>query len=677
MMKLWAWIIAAAIAGSWAFSAHGAARGEMAGAKAMFEAQVAALERELAAMMAQRSNTAGDKLAVLELGIDLRLTRRWLAAQGAAAGGGSELQVAIRLREHLWHEALGVIEKTIRQQGGKMTQAQVDGAARLHELTFGYRELRSVREVDEISHKLAGTLLLLAGPGGVDENSLPVMRPKPVKVERPTNPENDPPQRTVAQMMEEVQRINVSAPLRRHMLALANEASKPDQAAAMRPALELCLDVAKALQANTAVSPESRMQIEAKMVEGLAMFMDVRTRAAGQAKLAELQRYKAIVTRVGKMNLTPEQLSQFGPLLVWAREHGPQGNRIMAALERYVDCRARFEARPRQPSVLPTLRRSIEELEKQFDQSSDAFVTSALSLARPGPTTTPAGVDAHASDLVRALELLEKLDQMPIMLDRLGAYKPKPYGGLETRVIKAAVAASAAGNFHGKAEAVRFILDVHRLGELAGELAKVSAIQIPPAIERRWTGGKLAALDAKWRTMVSELASSAAAGDPLDSKKLARLAGAPVLYDALRRGAAMDRTLGESAPLAYWVDWYMTVDDLKPLLSAYPKGMAEAFTGYLGDTAGTLEKWEKIEQRYGALAGLFTRLNLYRDQCLRLPAGVVGLAAALATPLDGEPFATERYAGYAVAIWNSRSAAGDTAGAEEAILILLRKIGPE
>src|SRR5207249_2928854 len=120
--------------------------------------------------------------------------------------------------------------------------------------------------------------------------------------------------------------------LRRQLIAIAEQLlaleSKGQQqggeTAALSDALATGIDLARGLQSATTFSAETRNQIENRLAEGLALFADVRTRAAGQARLDGLGEYRKVLARVGRLQIPPELMNQFSPALAWAQDNVEQ-----------------------------------------------------------------------------------------------------------------------------------------------------------------------------------------------------------------------------------------------------------------------------------------------------------------------------------------------------------------
>lgn len=654
----------------WAGKAWGAAASESP-ARGLFVAMEAALEKEIGARMVKRPENSGDRLQRLEIAIDLRLLCRSAAAQTAALQG--DPQAAARLRLRLFMDALAVVEDALARQTENLTQAQLDAAARLHELTFV--EIKALKDVEGVSRGLAPVVLALTGARG-DPKNLPAVRPR---VARP--PAQEDPAKSLAAMGEEVTRLNISVPLRQQLSVLARDAvqanapgadPKIKDAQAYAQVLEAGMDLARGLQFNTAIAPEARLEAEVQLAEGIAMFMDPRTRAAGRKQISSMAQYRQTLGRIGSLGLTAREMDQFAPLFIWARQTPEAGAKALSALEAYVQLRAKGAARLKQPNTMTTLRRSIDELEKQVAATSAAFVVTALDVPRSGAARV-ADVEQQAGEMRRLVTLLTQLDEMPQTLDLLGQFKPRPTGGLERRVAMAAVVAAKAEASKERAEAIALIGAVHDLAAAAVDLGKFDINTVSPTVERKCAGGRLSALDARWRQSVMELASAAAAGNAIDPAKLARVQNAKVLQAAVQRATVLETALLDADLLARWIDWRMGPEDLKPLFIPYQEAMSAAFAAYVSDAPDAVENWLKTEKRYRGVIDLMIRAGSYRNQCAAFPTGILNLVASLSTPAEGAPFAQERYAAFSMDAYRSLMAAGETAAAEQVLAAFFKR----
>ena len=639
--------------------------------KAIFEEQAAQSEKEAAQRMMLRPDMAADRLSKLELDIDLRILHRWVCNIAAAAQPSSDPQITARLRAHLLSEAIGLVDELTQKQAGKLTAAQAAAAGKIHEITFTLPGNAGAKEMDDVCRRTGAALGVVAG---VDEKKLAPMRPKMIRPERP--PKNTE-RRTPAELAAEASHLAISPQLRMQLVALGAAVTRPEADNQLVPMLETCLETAKALQTNLAVSADERQQMEAALAEGVALFLDPRTREAGRGRIQSQHTYRVVVSRIRRLNLSREQMDHLSPLLRWVGEHPDESIKVLSALDRVGNARARFAARAKTPNPIAGLAKPLAELEKQFPLAADRFTEGAVSLPQAGTGNIPAALDALADEVVRLSDLLDRLDSMPKIMDTLLAFKPKGGTSLDKRIAQLALAASNATPSAPRSDAIAVIADLARLARHAEELSSFQLGDVS-GLEKRWTGGRLALFDIKWRQIIADQTSAIALGGNADAAKIARLPVALTLLEALKQAIELDNVLAASADaFAAWVDWHLALSDLKPIMLPYPQAMSDAFSGFVSDQPALIDQWQKIDRRYRPLVAMLVRDGGYRDQCAAMPTGLAGVAASLATPLDGAPFATERLAAFTAEIYRLRMAGGDTKGADDLFASLVRKLGGE
>ncbi len=335
--------------------------------------------------------------------------------------------------------------------------------------------------------------------------------------------------------------------------------------------------------------------------------------------------------------------------------------------------RRTIDARPKQPPSLAQLKTPLENLEKQFTMAAAGFTKVAADLAGGASSATAADLDVRLDEVRRVADLIDKIDRLPAVIETLNSFKPKTT--VETMAVRKAVTAGSIVNDNQRIAAAKALDQFFELARAVNDMSRLSLAEVPAALERRWTGGKLASVDARWRETVADLAASLASGADLDPAKLARLPQALALYDSLKQAIGMDVTLATSgAALARWVDWHLTLEELKPVLVAYPDAMAEAFAGYASGLSGWEIKWNTMSRRYRPMAALIARLGAYREQCLTFPTGVGALGAGLMVPMDGAPYSQERFFAFSIALWKIQMAEGSALDAAATLDALARRL---
>jgi hypothetical protein len=277
--------------------------------------------------------------------------------------------------------------------------------------------------------------------------------------------------------------------------------------------------------------------------------------------------------------------------------------------------------------------------------------------------------------MTQTLDALERLDQTPVALDALAALKPKPFGGLERRIVTAAVAiASRSSSEKERADALKLLNDLHQLASLTAELNAQPASDLAGPVDVKYAGGRVANLEAKWKLIATEAASSVAAGGEIDPAKLARVAIAKTLYDALREAVTLESSIATSEILQRWLDWRMRGEDLGVIFQPYQDATSAAVGAYVSDAPTPLEEWSKIEKRYRPLVHVVTRARSFQAQVHALPDGLWGTLASLLTPCENAPFAVERHLSFTAAVCRSRLTAGDEPAASDALDLLLKRV---
>jgi hypothetical protein len=654
---------------------------EMPGAKDLLETRIAELDGHIAKRMLRLPDTPTEKKPRLDMEIDLRIVARWFFAQAAGQKEANDVQVVGRLRGELALEAVAGVEEVLNQQREKLTLGQVEGMKRLHELSFKLADAKGAASLDETSRQLATAAVMIAGPGAPDARSLPSMRPKVSQSERTSSPAAERSDVVnVPAIADKVPSLNVSVPLRQQLSLLVAAAlnEKEKDPAAVAKTLSVAFELAVALQNNVAVVPDARVQMESRLAEGIALFLDPRTRGAGRNRISELNEYRKIVERIAKLRLSPEDYAKFGPVFAWAQREA-EGVKGLAALERFVEGRRRSQARQSlPPSPIQNLRHSIADLERKYAAAQAGFESAFEELIKTTGGAGAGALEARAGEMSQALDLLEKLDQAPATLDTLGSLKPKPFGGLERRIVTAAAAITGnAPPASQKEDSLKLLNDLHQLARLTADLNAVPTGELSGPVDTKYAGGRVAALEAKWKSLATELASAAAGGGEIDAAKLVRLATARSIYDALRQGAAVEASVGTAALLYRWVDWRMAGEDLVVIFQPYQDTLAAAVGAYVSDAPRPLEEWSKIEKRYRPLVNLVTRARGFVQDVHALPTGLHGTAAALTTACDNAPFASERHVSFVVAVCRARLAVGDGPGASEALELLLKRLNNE
>ena len=616
------------------------------------------LEKELAAKMMHRFEAPASGAAMADLQIDLRIIQRWLLAQTANASRESDVQIAGLLRAMELAAATGKLEEALAASSASLTRSQNDAAMLIHKMSYDLSDLKGVGELDELCKKLGYAMENMASPSPVDARTLPIMRPEPLQagVETVGVPTTQEGPRTLAELTSAITRVTISASLRQQLLAMAKAAAtaaastdpaRQTDAAAMQQMLAGGVDLARGLSATTAISAEARDEIETQLAEGLALFGDPRTRNAGRQRVTQLNEYRLVMNRLARGNLSADLRKKLAPAFGYAQSHAEQGQKILNSIDAFVGVCRRFDGTPRRDNPVVNLRRPKEEAAKQFESARAAFIAT---VNEPSATLAMDALDNQVVDLAAAVELYATLDGMQQTYETLNGYKPRPFGAIETRTLKAAVNATAAIKSPARTDAIRYLSDLSKLAQLSRTVTQRSLSDIPPAVVKAYAGISLADFEAKCRLTFNELVTQIAGGVEMDKSKVARLRAVGDLCDSLRFATLAERSLAGIPPLSRWVDWTLSVEQIQALLVPYQLQLSTAFGGFISDSPSAIDKFLKQRDAFLPLVALLNRDAAYGEQCAKFPDGLQGDLARLMTPMDGQPFATERYLSYAATV---------------------------
>jgi hypothetical protein len=368
-------------------------------------------------------------------------------------------------------------------------------------------------------------------------------------------------------------------------------------------------------------------------------------------------------------------MEQLAPAFTYAQSTPGTGPKLLATIEQFFDAVARWDALPNNVVALPTnLRRPLEDLRTQFTRTRAAFLQDASRIGTPGGGS-PAVLDAHLDDATRLVALADDLLAVPASLDTLNNLKPRPAGLLEKRLANAAQAAAAPAFAATRTDGQKYLDAVHTLATLVRDLAAKNPSDIPAPVLQAWAGTRLDAFDRRWRAHALDLANTLAAGSTdLEPAKIARLRTAMKLLDALRTAADLEAAIPKLPALARWADWSIEPAAVSTVFAPYRDATAAAFAAFVADAADPLDKWQRLQPRYQPLIALILRDAAYAEQCQALPIGLAADAARLATPFDNAPFATERYASYAVSLWANFERTGDSVEADRISAALAKRL---
>ncbi|HET6251392.1 MAG TPA: hypothetical protein VFE47_27150 [Tepidisphaeraceae bacterium] len=642
-------------------------------------AQVAAIEGELAMLLQHRLDAAGPELTLIDFQIDMRVMQRWLLARAAEDKTPVELQACIALRVTNLKSAGDQISQRLQSSAKALSPAQLDGLAKLHQLTYKLPAIKKSGEIDAVLKSVATDLILASNATPAEVQNLPPMRPQPF-ADGSKTPIAAP--KTLAQLDARAKELQVSPALKRQLAGLAaaadTAAADPKaaaDAAALFDTLSTAVDLSDAMEKNIGIDPAARPKMEQQLTEGLALFTDPRTRSAGLGRIGALRQYRDSVQRIGRLRIPPALQQKLGAAFVFANNNPDAGPGILAAIETYLQLCNRCDSR-KEAALVPNQKRIVDTLQKQFAAQRVGFLddASALGAATQFLSSTPASLAAHIDTMTQLLDSIEAIEKLPHAIQTLQAYRLKPTGGLEKRTGTAVLELGATGQLGSHDAALRLLGDVEHLAQLSESLGMPAGIS--PITLKLYTHDRMPNIDSRRTLLVSSLASQLAAGHDMDSADLSKLQMLHDMLDSLHLANDVENGLAKSELLTRWADWSITPAQLKALVAPYREGTAAAFDGFADDNATPLFRWPDLYKRFLPILVLTKQAGLYADQCTEFPTGLPGDFARLLTPMENQPFATERFASLAVTVWQASATLGDpkiTDAVFDAMLARLRK----
>ncbi len=227
-------------------------------AKSMLSEQASRLESEIANLMEKRGEPNDLNGPLLELQIDLRIVDHLLYLAAADAQPQSDVQVCCTLRATSFASMGKQIGQLLQNAKGPLTEGQLEGLRKFHDLTFSPPELKSVAKVDTLCHDAGVALFIAAGPLVSDLKDLPMMRPAPIDSEPAAPASSSSATPKLTDLAERAAKLSVSTPLRRQLLALAASAAAPhppDAGPALTEALDQAIELSDGIAHNTALDP--------------------------------------------------------------------------------------------------------------------------------------------------------------------------------------------------------------------------------------------------------------------------------------------------------------------------------------------------------------------------------------------------------------------------------------
>ena len=624
----------------------------------LIDAQAAELEAEIGRLMQKRVDNSAGVPRELELRIDVRIVARWLLARASEAPAGSDAQAAAWIRAGDLVVAALTVEKEL--DAAARSGGAGDGGPQkaLHELTFKLNDAKAP-EADGVSAAVAGALMAALGAEASDVARLPPMRP-------PVRPEDDVSRgqtggsaaRTVEDLAARAKVLAVSAPLRTQLVAVSQAAAEAERdgkreadAEEARQVLDEAVTLAEGLGANTGVEREDRVKMEAQVAQGLAMFLDPRTRTLGQRRVMALGKYRQMLTRLDALQLPADLLKRFAPALSAARVADPDaGAKLMAAIELFVQQDARLAAlsAAKSSELSGVYAKAADDARRRAEAARETFIDAASS------TTFSRNADVlrrQAETMRKALDARAAVARTPAVMKTLNALRPKPFGGVDRRVQAAVAAWGPESTDVARDASTEFLTQLARLAELVEQTNRPTTAPKDDAAYRQYTGGELGAFHDARKAAVVALVNAVAAGQPLDNAAFAPIDTANVLLAAVELGVKAEQAIAQADALRRWVDWGVESETLDAVLVPYRKATSLAVEGFSQGDRYALEEWDAHRKRYEPLVKLLVRVSGRAAECGTLPTGRTGALARLVTPLADQPYAAERAARLAIDAW--------------------------
>lgn len=606
-------------------------------------ARLDALDAEIASLSLARAGTPADRLALLELRLDLRVLRRWELEAAVAADAWSDAQVAHFLRAEQYARAAAFADA--------YTGPATPAVGAFHLGTFKTKPPGDVGASDRLARDAALALVsLMKLPGGFDARpARPAVTPRRAipGATRPSDSEETPPAVDAESLARRARVLALSADLRRQLLQLSDRAvaarGDKDEAEPLRSLLETAVKVAEGLAGNLAVSPADRAKLETDLATAIALSIDPRLRERGRERLGTLEPYARLMARVGAMKLSPEQVRQFAPVIAFARTSA-DGPAALSAVEGYLRLTADFDARYGAGYAPKAFKPQAESSVRAFAAQRQAFLEVA---ANP---TSGGALQRVVDSLQYHHDQLALLEKIPATQDVLAALRTRPTGALERRLNQAVVASSAAEPSADRAAARQFLDDTVALVEAAGALqSPLTSTAAPADVWEAFVGATPAALDAKRRAVVQEQANLLAGGTSADRAKLSRLVRLPELLGVLPVATQLSGDLGNIDASGKWVDLQVSRETLAALVEPLARESREAFAGFLTDDAEAFDRHPRARQRLAAFSAYIARLA-EASRSLKVLEGDLLIAQQLLTAYDKSPFAAERLLSLASAV---------------------------
>ncbi len=655
-------VVGALLLGSAGVLAQATSRGTLASnpaTRSLFDAAAKQTEMTLVPLVLRRVDTTGAAQQRLEVELDLLIVGRWLANTTVT---DDDLKSTVFLRMAHVQAATDALREHFKTNApAPFNKAQANASRQLHQLTYDLPATIDATRMDEVCRSVGACVLDIATGEVTNPSQVPLMRPAtlppprdeigpaPVRVRTNTVDRSDP-ARLIPQLA-------VSQPLRQQLLTTFGMVRQPaenglsDQdAMQLRQVLNEAIDIAAGLSGNAGVSAEDRTQLEQQLTESLALYGDRRLRDLAKSRINAMSRYRQVLGSITRLNLSEANYKLLAPAFEYAQKTPAESKLVLGSLERFVQFCTAFDKTPTtltysaNPALARSLQRPYDDSRKSFDSSRAAFLEAVENLgggAMGG--TTSADLNSRLDEMRLSLDVIDSLGQMPQTMDTFSAYKPKPIGGLEKRISKEAATAASPGKGPLRLDAANVLKDLIRVADTARDLEKLTLEGPRLAVYRAYTSKTPEDLTAKWRGNVTDIASQAAAGMPLDQDRIERNERLSPLVASLGRVVDMEAQLQQSGKLQRWADWGIDAKATEQVITPYRSAAAAAFTGFLGDNSDAMRSWVNVQRDRRHQISFVLRSIGGAAELPELPSPLHLAAAKLMTPMNTPKYALQRY----------------------------------
>ncbi len=625
--------------------------------KSLFSAGAQRSEERIIPMVLQRVDMVGDARTRLDASLDLEIISRWIASLKPS---NDDHAAAIYLRLTQVGAASAALQEQLASENKPLNRVQQNAARQLHQLTYDLPGSADPNKLDEICRNVGMYVLELATGEVVNPSRMPVMRPSRLptvsldapseRMQRPTGPGRSEPSRLIPS-------LTVSHPLRQQLLATLDMVERPAQygmtdqdVAQLRPVLDDAIEIAAGLAGNAGVSTDDRAQLERQLTESLALFSDRRLRDLGRKRIGEMSQYRQVLGSINRLNLTEGNYRLLAPGFEYAQQNPKSSKQVLSAMERFVHFCAVYDNSPAtlvydaNPTLARQIQKSYDDSRRAFESSRAAFLGDVENLGAGALSgTEPSDLDQRLDEMRIALDLIDALQAMPQALDTLNSFKSKSSQNLDRRVAKEATVAASPGNGPIRREATRVLKDMVRLADMARELEKLTITGPELEVFRQYTRRSPKDIYNKWRSNVTDVATQAANGVPLDTGKIDRNEMLMPLVQSLPSAVQVEAMLKNTAALERWADWGIDPVAVEQVLTPYRAAISDAFAGFLGDNSGPMQARERVQAENRPTLRFVLRSIGGASTLQEMPSRVHTVCAKLMTPLATNTYSAQRY----------------------------------